>query len=93
MDDTEYFIALACRCGCRGNSGLLKGNASSENAGSSVRNASRDIAAPVLEAITCGGRRFEERRPTPSSCSSSITEGLDVQLRFPMMLLFKKTTT
>jgi hypothetical protein len=89
MDDTEYFTDLACRC-CRGGSGLLKEKASCDNVvGSSVRNASRDIAA-VLEA-TCRARRFEERRASPSSCSSSIIAGLDVQLRLTMMLLFNAT--
>jgi hypothetical protein len=84
IDDAEYFTALPCRCGCRGKRGLFKGKASSEYTdGSSVRNASRDIAA-VFEA-TCRERLSKERRAT----AFSITAGLDVQLRFPMVLLIQ----
>jgi hypothetical protein len=79
--------ALPCRCGCRrGKWGFFKGKApvSSENTdGSSVRNASRDIALVLEKKATCRERLSIERRAMPSS----IAAGLYVQLRFPMMLL------
>lgn len=71
---------------CRGNGASFKGNASFD-----VRNASR-VIAPVLEANR-RARRFEERRAASSSPNSTITAGLDVQLRFPIMLSLKKRMT